>query len=63
MLPGIQETATTNPNVINFGKALKPQQKQWTIESLGIELEEESPFTRAADFKNALKKVGRRVKK
>lgn len=62
MWPQIQETATTNPNAIDYSKALRTQQKEWTIESLGIELEEEPPFTRA-DFEKALKKVSRKVKK
>lgn len=62
MWPQIQETATTNPNVIDYSRALKIQQKEWTIESLGIELEEGPPFTRV-DFEEALKKVSRKVKK
>ncbi len=62
MWPQIQETATTNPNAIGYGKALRTQQREWTIQSLGIELEEESPFTKA-DFEKAPKKVSRRVKK
>lgn len=56
----IQETATTNPNAI--GKALRIQQREWTMQSLGIELEESPSFTRE-DFKKALRKVSRKVKK
>ena len=62
MWPQIQETATTNPNVIDYGKALRTQQREWTIESLGIELEEGPPFTKE-DFEKTLKKVSRRIKK
>ena len=58
----IQETATTNPNAIDYGKALRTQQREWTIQSLGIELEESPSFTRE-DFKKALRKVSRKVKK
>lgn len=62
MWPQIQETATTNLNAIDYGRMLRTQQKEWTIESLGIELEEEPPFTRA-DFEKAPKKVSRKIEK
>jgi len=62
MWPQIQETATTNPNAIDCGRMLRTQQKEWTIENLGIELGEEPPFTRI-DFEKALKKVSRKAKK
>lgn len=58
----IQETATIGQTTIEYDKELNTQQKEWTIESLGIELEEEPPFTRAG-FKKALKKASRKIKK
>jgi len=62
MQPRIQETATTGPIVDDYRKALKTQQKEWTAESLGLELEEAPPSTRA-DFEKTLRKISRRIKK
>ncbi len=55
----IGETATINQDALDFRKALKHQQKEWTAGNLGIKLEESSIFT-STDFERALKKVGRR---
>ncbi len=58
----IQETATTDTTIIDFDKVLITQQGEWTIQSLGIELEEMTPFKKA-DSKKALRKVSHKVKK
>ncbi len=58
----IQETTTVSLAATDYKKALKPQQKEWNVQNLGIELEEETPFTKV-DFKKALEKVSRKSKK
>ena len=58
----IQDTTTVSLAATDYKKALKPEQKEWNTQNLGIELEEEIPFTKG-DFEKALKKVSHKVKK
>lgn len=56
----IRETAANSPFTIDYEKALKTQQQSWTIKTLGIELQEETPFCKN-DFEHDLKKVSRKA--
>lgn len=58
----IQETTTVSLAATDYKKALKPEQKEWNAQNLGIMLEESSDFSEA-DFEKALKKVSRKTKK
>lgn len=58
----MQETATISQAAIDYGKVLNPQQGEWTIQSLGIDMERKTPYTKA-DFEKAPKKVSRKSKK
>jgi hypothetical protein len=58
----IQETTTISVASTDYKKALKPEQKEWTVQNLGINLEEKPHFTKVG-FKKALKRVGSRAKK
>jgi len=58
----IQETTTVSLAATDYKKALKPEQKEWNAQNLGIMLEEEPRFTKT-DFEKALKKVSRKTTK
>lgn len=61
MLPQIAQSSGNSGIVLDDDKILAGRQGEWTLKTLGIELEE-TLFTKQ-DFEKALKKVSRRIKK
>jgi len=58
----IQVTTTISLAATDYKEVLKPEQKEWNAQNLGIMLEQESDFTKA-NFEKALKRVSRKTKK
>lgn len=61
MLPQIAQSDGNCETAIDSDKVLAARQGIWTLETLGIKLEEKS-FTKE-DFEEALKRTSRKVKK